>query len=65
MYDNFNNNYTTRPHGAFEIEQRARELEKRYALMNLVNHSERSNGLAETLGKAARRIGSMIGSLFM
>ena len=63
MYDNFN--YTNRPQGAFEIDMRARELEKRYALMNHLNHSKPSNGLAETFGKAARRIGSLIGSLFM
>ncbi len=63
MYDNFNN--TTRPHGALEIEMRAKELEKRYALMKYLNHNQQSNGLAETFSRAARRIGSVIGSLFL
>lgn len=63
MYENLNNTY--RPHGAIEIEMRARELEKKYALMNYLNRNEQSNGWAQTFGRAARRIGSMIGSLFM
>ena len=66
MFNNFDyNNNNGRPQGAFEIEQRARELEKRYALMNYLKNSQQPSGLAETLGKAARRIGSLIGSLFL
>ena len=63
MYDNFTN--TTRPQGALEIGLRARELEKRYALTNYLNRNQQSNGLVITFSKAARRIGSVIGSLFM
>ena len=66
MYNNFDfNNSNSRPLGAFEIERRARELEKQYALMNYLKNSQQPSGLAETLGKAARRIGSVIGSLFL
>jgi hypothetical protein len=65
MFYNFDYNKTSRPEGAFEIERRARELEKRYALMNYIYHSQQPSELAQTLGKAARRIGSLIGSLFM
>jgi len=64
MYNNFNFN-TSRPHGALEIEQHAKELEKRYALMKYLNRNEQRSGVAEAIGKAARRIGSVIGSLFM
>ena len=64
MYNNFDYN-TSRPHGALEIEQRAKELEKRYALMRYLSRNEQRGGLAETIGKAARRIGSVIGSLFV
>lgn len=64
MYFNYDNN-DNRPQGAFEIEMRAREMEKRYALMNYLNHNEQPSRLAQTLGKAARRIGSVIGSLFL
>jgi len=64
MYFDYDNN-NNRPQGAFEIEMRAREMEKRYALMNYLNHNEQPSRLAHTLGKAARRIGSVIGSLFM
>ena len=65
MFNNYDYNHTSRPQGAFEIEQHARKLEKQYALMNYINHSEQSGGLAAIIGKAARRIGSLIGSLFM
>ena len=66
MFDNYDyKNNSSRPHGAFEIEHRARELQKRYALMNYLNHSEQSGGLVAAIGKAARRIGSLIGSMFM
>ena len=63
MYDNFNN--TNRPQGAIEIEMRARELEKQYALRNYLNRSGQSAGFTSNFGKVARRIGSLIGSLFM
>ncbi len=63
MYENFTN--TSRPHGAFEIEMRARKLEKQYALMNYLDYGKRSSGVAENLVKTTRRIGSLIGSLFM
>ena len=66
MYNNFNfNNNDSRPLGAFEIERRARELEKQFALMNYLKNSQQPSGLAEVLGKATRRIGSLIGSLFL
>ena len=60
-YDNTND----RPQGAFEIEMRAREMEKRYALMNFLNQNEQPSRFAATFRKAARRIGSVIGSLFL
>jgi hypothetical protein len=64
FYNNYDNT-NDRPQGAFEIEMHAREMEKRYALMNYLYHSGQPSKFAETFSKAARRIGTVIGSLFM
>jgi hypothetical protein len=66
MYNDFgspDNSY--RPQRAFEIELRVREMEKKYALMNSMNHHVSGNSFILNLKKTAHRLSSLVSALFV
>jgi hypothetical protein len=50
--------------GAHEINLHARQMEKKTALLNLINH-DASTGSTGNVQKMVRRIGALLGSLFL
>jgi hypothetical protein len=66
MYYNFENSEKTyRAPRAHEIELRVREMEKKTALMNAISHHTTHNSFTSSLKSTARRLSSLMSSLFL
>ncbi len=64
MYTDYNTTETHRSHRAQEIDLRVREMDKKFALMNLGNRGELSGSAGNILSRTAKRLASLLAGLF-